>query len=174
MTSSLSPNSGFVRSRSVESASKTAPQRVLEHLAASAGITFNGDQTWDIQVHDRDLYRRILRQGSVGFGEAYMDGLWDSERLDETMTRLISVSAGERLPGLAAAQNALAYLDDLIRNRQSPRRAFEVGERHYDIGNDIYRAMLDPTMSYSCAYWRDADTLDQAQQAKLESHLPQA
>jgi cyclopropane-fatty-acyl-phospholipid synthase len=168
MTSSLSPNSGFVRSTSDKSGAKAAPPRVLERLAASAGVTFDGDRPWDIQVHDAELYRRILRQGSLGFGEAYMDGLWDSQRPDETMTRLIRVSAGERLPGLAAVHNALAYVDDLLRNRQTRRRAFQVGERHYDIGNDIYRAMLDPTMSYSCGYWQDADTLEQAQRAKLD------
>ena len=168
MTSSLSPNSGFVRSTPGKPGAKAAPPRVLERLAASAGITFNGDRPWDIRVHDSELYRRILRQGSLGFGEAYMDGLWDSQRLDETMTRVIRVSAGERLPGLAAVQNVLAYLDDLMRNRQTRRRAFEVGERHYDIGNDIYRAMLDPTMSYSCGYWQDAQTLGQAQRAKLD------
>lgn len=168
MNSSLSPNSGFFRSDSDHSGSKVAPPRVLERLAASAGVRFNGDRPWDIQVHDPDLYRRILRRGSLGFGEAYMDGLWDSGRLDDTMTRLIRVSAGERLPGLAAIQTAVAYVEDWVLNRQSRRRAFEVGERHYDIGNDIYRVMLDPTMSYSCGYWRDADNLDQAQQAKLD------
>jgi cyclopropane-fatty-acyl-phospholipid synthase len=167
MTSSVSPNNGLVRSGSGKSDSKSPP-RVLERLAASAGITFDGDQPWDIQVHDPELYRRILRQGSLGFGEAYMDGLWDAQRPDETMTRVIRVSIAERLPGLAAVHHALAHVDDLLRNRQTRRRAFQVGERHYDIGNDIYRAMLDPTMSYSCGYWQDAQTLEQAQRAKLD------
>jgi cyclopropane-fatty-acyl-phospholipid synthase len=142
--------------------------RFLERLAAEGGVAFNGDRPWDIRVHDADLYRRILRQGSLGFGEAYMDGLWDSERLDETMTRLIGVCAGERVPGMAALRAALASAEDLLLNRQSRRRAFAVGERHYDIGNAIYRAMLDPTMSYSCGYWRDARTLEEAQLAKLD------
>jgi cyclopropane-fatty-acyl-phospholipid synthase len=141
---------------------------VLTRLAGEAGIEFNGGRHWDIQVHDPELYRRILCQGSLGFGEAYMDGLWDAERLDETLTRLIGVCAGERLPGMAALRTALAAVEDLLLNRQSLRRAFEVGECHYDIGNAIYRAMLDPTMSYSCGYWRDAETLEQAQLAKLD------
>lgn len=105
---------------------------------------FNGDRPRDIQVHDPDLYRRILRRGSRGFGEAYMDGLWDSGRLDDTMTRLIPVSAGERLPGLAALQTAVAYVEDWVLNRQSRHRAFEVGDRHYDIGNGISRACSTP------------------------------
>ena len=168
MSSSVSPHNGFVPPGSSKSVPNAAPPRVLERLAASAGVTFNGDRPWDIQVQDAELYRRILRQGSLGFGEAYMDGLWEAEQVDETMTRLIGISVAERLPGLAAIRQALAHLDDVVRNRQSRRRAFQVGERHYDIGNDIYRAMLDPTMSYSCGYWKDAQTLEAAQQAKLD------
>jgi cyclopropane-fatty-acyl-phospholipid synthase len=63
---------------------------------------------------------------------------------------------------------ALAVLHTRLINRQSGRRAFAVGERHYDAGNDLYRLMLDPTMSYSCGYWADADDLAGAQRAKLE------
>ncbi len=147
---------------------RLTPPRVLERLAARSGIVFNGVRPWDIQVRDPLLYRRILFRGSLGFGEAYMDGLWDSSQLDETMTRLIRAGAGDRLPGLAILLNGLAYLEDRVVNRQSRRRAFHVGERHYDIGNDLYQVMLDPTMSYSCGYWLDARTLEEAQRAKLD------
>lgn len=53
-------------------------------------------------------------------------------------------------------------------NLQSSRRAFQVGEQHYDIGNDVFEAMLDPTMSYSCAYWHNAAGLRDAQLKKLD------
>jgi hypothetical protein len=53
-------------------------------------------------------------------------------------------------------------------NPQSNARAFQLGEKHCDIGDDVFEAMLDPTMSYSCAYWRDAKSLEQAQLAKLD------
>lgn len=43
-----------------------------------------------------------------------------------------------------------------------------MGERHYDLGNDLFQAMLDPEMAYTCGYWKDADDLEQAQKAKLE------
>lgn len=97
-----------------------------------------------------------------------MDGLWDAERLDETLTRVIRIAAGERLTGAAALRTLLAEVEDRLLNRQSRRRAFQVGRHHYDIGNDIYRAMLDPSMSYSCGYWRDARTLEEAQRDKLD------
>lgn len=168
MARSFRPDPEFAPSGADYVGSTVAPPRVLERLAASGGVTFNGDQPFDIQVHDPELYRRILTHGTLGFGEGYMDGLWDSECLDETMTRLIRASAGDRLPGLVAIRRVLAHLEDSMLNRQSRRRAFEVGERHYDIGNDVYRAMLDPTMSYSCGYWQDAGSLDEAQHAKLD------
>ena len=52
-------------------------------------------------------------------------------------------------------------------NMQSVQRAFQVGERHYDIGNDVFGAMIDPRMIYSCGYWEYANSLTQAQEDKL-------
>ena len=51
---------------------------------------------------------------------------------------------------------------------QSKRRAFEVGEKHYDTGNDLFEAMLDKEMNYTCGYWHESDNLDDAQRAKLD------
>jgi cyclopropane-fatty-acyl-phospholipid synthase len=53
-------------------------------------------------------------------------------------------------------------------NLQKPGRAYQVGEEHYDIGNDLYTAMLDKRMLYTCGYWAAADNLDAAQEAKLD------
>ncbi|WP_204278654.1 class I SAM-dependent methyltransferase, partial [Enterobacter kobei] len=50
----------------------------------------------------------------------------------------------------------------------SKKRAWIVGKEHYDLGNDLFSRMLDPFMQYSCAYWKDADNLESAQQAKLK------
>jgi len=137
-------------------------------LAAEAGIRFNGNDPWDIKVADQRLYRRILMDGSLGFGEAYMDGWWECERLDQLFHRLLAVDADNRLD----KRMRLRLLGEILRhalfNRQSRRRAFVVGEQHYDIGNDVFEAMLDPTMSYSCGFWQQAATLDEAQRDKLD------
>ena len=58
----------------------SAKQNVSELLRA-ADIKIGGDRTWDIQVHNEALYDRILAEGTLGAGEAYMDGWWDVERL---------------------------------------------------------------------------------------------
>jgi cyclopropane-fatty-acyl-phospholipid synthase len=137
----------------------------IEDLTALADVRFDGERPWDITVHDPRLFRRIAAQGSLGLGEAYMDGWWDCERLDELFDRLLSAQLDRRasMPRLLA----LAMRARLT-NPQRASRAFEIGRHHYDIGNDLYRRMLDRRMIYSCGYWRDAGDLDAAQEAKLD------
>jgi cyclopropane-fatty-acyl-phospholipid synthase len=137
-------------------------------MLAGSGVRINGDAPWDPQVFDARFYQRIFADGSRGLGEAYMDGWWDAERLDELFHRVLALNLDERLQGLARWRLAVDVLRHRVFNLQSHRQAFEVGERHYDLGNDIFEAMLDPTMTYSCAYWRDAADLEQAQRAKLD------
>ncbi len=134
-------------------------------LAGEAGIRFNGDQPWDIQVHDRRFFRRVLLGGSLAVGEAYMDGWWDTERLDECLYRLLNASLDQRYPTLNAT---LASLRSALFNLQRASRAFQVGEAHYDLGNGFFRAMLDQRMVYTCGYWAHAANLDEAQADKLE------
>lgn len=148
-------------------ASLRAPE-ILKRLISPAGITFNGNEPWDIQVYHEDAYRQIMSKGSLGFGEAYMEGLWDATALDELFTRLINYDIDQKVGGWAR----LTLLQQVVRykflNLQSVKRAFQVGEQHYDIGNDVFEAMLDPTMSYSCGYWENSKTLEQAQLNKLD------
>lgn len=136
-------------------------------LLTRAGIEIGGMRPWDVQVHDDRLWGRLLAYGSLGFGEAYMDGWWDSPALDECLTRLLRHDVRSKLrPNLSLLRDALAAR---VANRQSRRRAFEIGKRHYDAGNDLYRAMLDTRLTYTCGYWeRGAQTLDEAQEAKLD------
>ena len=144
------------------------PPQILRDLFSMAGIRVNGDQPWDIQVYDAKVYSQILYKGSLGFGDAYVDGLWDAASLDETFHRLLSVDIEEKLRGFARIRLVAEAMRHRLLNLQSPERAFEVGERHYDIGNDVFEAMLDSSMSYSCAYWQNAENLEQAQRNKLE------
>lgn len=139
--------------------------RIVEEMLAEAGVAINGPRTWDIRVHNPALFKRILQEGSLGFGESYMDGWWECERLDMLFTRILQAGVDERLPKSLSDIARIAYAR--LFNRQSRKRAWQVGKEHYDIGNDLFRAMLDPYMQYSCGYWKEAQTLEQAQQAKL-------
>lgn len=145
-----------------------SPPPLLRELAAEAGIRFNGPQPWDIQVSHPAVYRSILTRGSLGFGESFMEGFWTSQRLDETISRLLRMNIELKVNRRTRLRWISALLKSLLLNRQSPKHAFEVGERHYDIGNDVYSAMLDSSMSYSCGYWQTATTLEQAQRDKLD------
>ena len=149
-------------------ASTEKPPRFIAELFAECGIAVNGAQAWDIHVHNPAVYHRVLRHGSRGAGDAYMDGWWDSDNLDETMTRLLAGSADARITRFLR----LRHLGDMARLffafRHGAKRAFVVGERHYDIGNDIFEAMLDSRMIYSCGYWQTANDIETAQRDKLE------
>ena len=147
-------------------ADPTKHQQWLSQLLADAGITINGSKPWDPQIHHPHTYQRILAGGSVAIGESYMDGWWDCERLDELISRIISAEVDTTLVG--KWQLLKHWLLARLVNLQTRKRAYVVGEQHYDVGNDLYQAMLDPTMSYSCGYWQNAHGLNSAQAAKLE------
>jgi len=136
----------------------------LQHLLASAGVMVDGPEPWDIAVHDRRFYRRVLTEGHLGVGESYMDGWWDCPALDEFFYRVLRGGLEKKVSGVPRMLNAL--FGRLI-NQQGLQRARKVGKTHYDIGNDLYRLMLDRRMMYSCGYWNNASTLEEAQEQKL-------
>jgi cyclopropane-fatty-acyl-phospholipid synthase len=137
-------------------------------ILREAGIEVGGDRPWDIRVQDERLYSRVLAGGSLAVGEAYMDGWWDADRLDEFFTRVHRARLGDRILTLPFAFHvALSRL----RNFQDRRHSRRVADQHYDLSNDLYTAMLGPTMQYTCAYYgrEGAErTLDEAQRDKLE------
>lgn len=137
----------------------------IESLLHQADIAINGRRPWDIRVKNQRLYRRVMAQGTLGFGEAYMDGWWDTDALDQLITRLLNARLDRQFRSFVVL---MAAFKAKLLNCQSVRRAYKVGEHHYDIGNDLYREMLDQRMIYSCGYWKNATDLDQAQRDKLD------
>ncbi len=143
-----------------------SPERFIQDILATTGISLNGGNPWDIHVHNPALYRRVLSEGSIGLGESYMDGWWDSEKLDEFFYRIFIAELHEYVePKFQMLQQI--FLAKFF-NLQSKRKAFEVGEAHYDLGNDLFQIMLDPRMIYTCGYWKEARDLESAQIAKLD------
>jgi cyclopropane-fatty-acyl-phospholipid synthase len=144
-------------------------QQKAQTLLAKAGVTINGPQPYDIQVHSQDVYQRAFSQGTVGLGEAYMDGQWDAPDLSELFSRLLRADLKKTLSPLSAVWY---FLQARFTNMQSAKRAFEVGEKHYDLGNDLFEAMLGRTLAYTCGYWSSPThpvyNLDQAQEAKFD------
>jgi len=137
-----------------------------EGLLKKADVMIGGTRPQDITVHDERLFNRVIRYGSVGLGEAYMDGWWDANQLDEFFNRVLTAHLNRDISVNLASFFTVAKA--FFFNLQSSKRAFKVGEEHYDLGNDLYEAMLDKRMVYTCGYWKDAMTLDEAQEAKLD------
>jgi len=135
-------------------------------LLKHAEIKLNGDSACDIQVHNKNFFSRVLRDPAMGLGESYMDGWWDCDSIDEMVSRVFRARLDEKVS--ASILLSLRFFKHMIFNMQSPRRAFVIGKRHYDIGNELYRHMLDDRMVYTCAFWNNADTLNKAQEDKLE------
>ena len=141
-------------------------KEVINDLLAKADIKLQGDNPWDIQVKNDAFYSRVLATGSMALGESYMDGWWQVEDMAEFFNRLMIADLDEKV------REDKRLLFDLLKsklfNLQSKKRARRSGEHHYNIGNELYKNMLDKSMTYTCGYWATADNLDQAQEDKLD------
>jgi len=142
-----------------------SPEAFFRHLLAKARITINGDQPWDLQVRNPHAYARVLRDGSIGFGEAFMQGWLDCERVDLMADRAYRADLAKQIEVRTAILNAIMVRLNPFGSRS---RSFEIGEWHYDTGNDLFEIMLDKYMIYSCGYWQQAQSLETAQRDKLE------
>jgi cyclopropane-fatty-acyl-phospholipid synthase len=141
------------------------PRRRIQALLDDADVRLDGDRPWDPHIRDERIFRRVLARGSLGVGESYVDGWWDCERIDELFHRLLRARVERRLHPVVELGGAVRAR---LWNLQRAARAGQVGRRHYDLGHDLFRAMLDCREIYSCGYWHRAATLEQAQEAKLD------
>jgi cyclopropane-fatty-acyl-phospholipid synthase len=137
----------------------------ISKIFHDAGITVQGKNEWDIQVHDERFFNRVLLKWSLGFGESYMDGWWDTNALDQLIYRLYTSNIDNKNSNLPSK---IDMCKARLLNQQSKLRARKVANVHYDIGNDMYSKMLGHTMQYTCAYWKNAQSLDEAQENKLD------
>ena len=141
-------------------------RKKVELLLSIADVEINGARPWDLQVHNNKFYHRVLASGSLGLGESYVDGWWDCEALDEFFHKILRANLGPKVN-----KSWTEFIDSFkatLLNLQNPSRAFHVGQHHYDIGNDLYEKMLGRRLIYSCGYWQEATSLDEAQEAKLD------
>lgn len=141
-------------------------QKITEEILGLAGVKINGINPWDIKVHNDEFYRRAITEGELGIGESYMDGWWDAESVDEFIYKVLRAELDQKIKRKWSL--ILRLFQARLFNLQSKRRAFIIGERHYDLGNDLFQNMLDKRINYSCAYWKDAKNLGEAQENKLE------
>jgi cyclopropane-fatty-acyl-phospholipid synthase len=141
-------------------------ESLLKELLSQAGVEVNGKNPWDIQIYDPRFYEQVFREPHLALGEGYMGGWWDCEQIDVFITKVLRARLDQKIRG--DWKVAVYILRSKLFNLQSPARAFQVGQRHYDLGNDLYCAMLDSRLNYTCGYWKNAGSLDEAQEAKLD------
>ncbi|CAC9451252.1 cyclopropane-fatty-acyl-phospholipid syntahse [Leishmania infantum JPCM5] len=154
--------------------------RIAQKILSACGITIGGDKPYDMVVHNPMLFRRVIRKGSLGLGEAYMEGWWDTRdfyALDDFFKRILQSGIEYYFPN--NAKDMLNIIRAKVHNPQTKSKSRRVGMQHYDIGNEFFRNMLGPRMQYSCAYWekhvgsaedhmiKPVETLDEAQELKL-------
>ena len=137
----------------------------VQSMLAEAGVTLDGPNPWDPQIHNPSFYRQVLLNGSLSLGESYMDEWWECSQVDQLIYHILRSPLGTNHRFLS---HFVTWIQAKLFNLQSTSRAFQVGEEHYDIDNDLYTAMLDRNMVYTCGYWARADNLDDAQIEKLD------
>ena len=141
-------------------------ESLVKELLSLANVEINGSNPWDIQIHDQRFYKRVIGEVELGLGESYMDKWWDAEKLDELIFRIVRADLQNKVKH--NLKIALQLAGFYLINMQARHRAFIIGERHYDLGNDLFKTMLDKRMNYSCAYWKNASSLNEAQENKLD------
>lgn len=151
----------------------TNAQTIIRKLLEKSGIAINGPNPYDIHIKNAHFYARILKNPALNLGETYVEGWWDCARLDEFFFRLLRadleniIAHDKRFLFSIIHAKCRSALNHLI-NFQTRARAPQVGRHHYDKGNALFQCMLDKRMNYSCAYWKNSATLNDAQEAKLE------
>lgn len=143
-----------------------------EHITIGNG---DGNISANITVNHDDFFKRIILFGDIGFGEAYVDGLWDTDNISKVIKWILLNI--ENAPGISGSKiqtlslNVLRWLNKLS---QTKRANTLDGSRkniseHYDLNNDFFASFLDPTMTYSSAYfYKEGLSLEEAQLAKYE------
>ena len=129
----------------------------------------NGDPVALVEVRSGTAWQKLLG-GSIGLAEGYADGLWDSPDL-VALIRLAAHNAplGDHLRRRLAAVLRPVHVARAFARPATRRRRRRDIEAHYDLGEQLFERMLDPTLTYSCAvYERNDMTLEQAQLAKLD------
>ena len=128
----------------------------------------------DLKIHHPDCFTRLIREGDLGFSDAYLDGWWSSSDLQAFMD-LVHMGADTVYDGFRGQALLRAY--ERMRfwlHRNHRRQAKKNISYHYDLGNEFYSLWLDDTMTYSSALFRNGqDSLEKAQTAKYASMVDQ-
>lgn len=143
-----------------------AAEFALCRLLADAGINMSAEEDADIIVRDPSFYRDVLTKGSMGLGDSYVEGKWDSDRIDEVIYGILRSGVYQKLGPL---YNIVRLVKSRIVNLQDRERSREVIDKHYDLPASFYAEFLDPYFQYTCARFEGTADLDEAQRIKMDN-----
>jgi len=173
--STMSSGARFLRQRLLaQMAGLKRGRLILTDALGKIELGTPANEPTDIMVHldvlDAGFYRAVAANGSVGAGEAYMDGMWRCDNLVGLIQLL--VRNRDLLDGMETGMARLGGM--AMRAWHALQRNTRTGSRrniaaHYDLGNDFFELFLSPDLMYSSAIWDGADdTLEAASERKLE------
>lgn len=110
--------------------------KIICELLETADVKVNGNNPLDIQVHDEKFFNRVLKDASLGLGEAYMDGWWDCEAIDAFIDRVLRAKLREKIE--KTPRLAFQVLRAKLFNRQTRAKSLEVAETHYTRYVELY------------------------------------
>ncbi len=149
---------------------RTRPQRI-----ATRRIDAPPEQRAAIRLHNWNVFRRVLKSGDIGLAESYLDGDWSSPDLASLLKLFLANREHIEAVLYGTWWGRLAYRINHLLHRNSRSGSARNVQAHYDLGNDFYRLWLDPSMSYSAAWFEGRDpagvSLGDAQHAKLRRTL---
>ena len=140
-------------------------EAAIKNLLKETSIEINGKKSFDPIIHNTKVYSRILRDGTLGVGESYMEGWWDCKKLDQFFFKTLSLDLKDKL---FSYKLLFLILKSKIFNYQNIKNSNKVIAKHYDLSNDLYFSFLDSYKQYTCGYWRNTNSLDKAQEQKLD------
>ncbi len=137
----------------------------FQNILSVADVKVDGKRVWDIQVNNPLFYQRVFSKGSLGLGEAYMEGWWDCKEIDEFFYRILRSKIDEKT-------NKMSLIIPIIKsnffNLQNRAGAEVVNREHYDLNSKLYSSFLDTYMQYTCGYFEGTNNLNEAQENKLD------
>jgi len=134
---------------------------IVSSLFENAGIRLNEDLT----VHDETFYRDVLHEGSVGLGDSYIEGKWDSDNIDILVFKILSHGIYRKFTNIYNGARTFKNRFSDFSDREDSKKVIH---KHYDIPAEFYSKFLDPYFQYTCAFFENTDDLNTAQEKKMD------
>lgn len=175
---SISQKAGFYQKVIIDLLSKMEKGTLNLTLPDGNQITIGdgeGNIIANAEIRNFDFFKKCVLYGDIGFGESYVDGDWETDNITNVIKWfLLNIENAPTVSGSSTktlVTNFLKFINTIYHSRRSNSLT---GSRkniseHYDLNNEFFSLFLDPTMTYSSAYFeKNSMTLEQAQVAKYD------